>query len=244
MKASKAILSFALILVMCAAGAMAQTADEIVDRHVKVIGGKDKLASIQSVIAHGTFSMPAMNLNMEFERTNVRPDKMVNVVTSEMGKVITAYDGVTAWTVNEFQGIIEPTAVEGEQADQIIQQANIDGFFVNRAENGVKLEYAGEVEEGGMTLQQVKVNMGGDTDFNAFFDKETGIMVMMKAKVEQAGMEIDSITRFSDYRATDGILSARRIDQSAMGQEIVIEMTKVEYNKPVDDSVFKMETYK
>jgi outer membrane lipoprotein-sorting protein len=244
MKVTRYLVVAALLLVASVVG-YAQTAEEIVDRHIEVIGGKAKLAAINSMIIKGVFNIPQAGVEMPYTRVSKRPGKFRMDVTSEMGKMIQATDGETAWQVNQFQGVMEPTVMSDEEAIAIKRQASIDGFFLNREEQGIKLEFAGEETVGGQTLQEVKIYYNEeDTPISAFFEKESGILVKMVATFEQAGMEMESVTIMTDYRETDGLLSAHRLEQSVMGQNFVITVDEIQYNVPVEDNQFNIESAK
>ena len=92
-------LLFVAAFTLVATYSQAQTADEIVEKYLETIGGKEKLSSIKSLKMLGK----AKQGGMEFPFTNimVAPNKMMQSINFQ-GKeiVISAFDGNEMWKTN------------------------------------------------------------------------------------------------------------------------------------------------
>src|SRR5690349_2011310 len=57
-----------------AAAAFAQTADEIIEKHIKAMGGMEKIKAVQTVVATGKMKMGAMEVPITM--TKARPESL------------------------------------------------------------------------------------------------------------------------------------------------------------------------
>src|SRR5258706_7176536 len=99
-----------LLLSVCAlfiaVAASAQTADEIIEKHIKALGGKEKMSAVHSMKATGKMKMGPMEVPVTLTKSRpgqVRMDFTVQGMTGTQ-----AYDGATGWSVMPFMGKKEP----------------------------------------------------------------------------------------------------------------------------------------
>src|SRR5437667_4895437 len=85
----------------------AQTADEIVAKYVKTIGGMEKIEAAKTLRRTGKFTGGG-----GFEAVVVEQRKRPNMVRQEFSlqgmTAITAYDGKNGWKISPFQGKKDP----------------------------------------------------------------------------------------------------------------------------------------
>src|SRR3984885_4434809 len=75
------------------------TADQIVQKHVEAIGGEAKLNAIQTLVVSGKASILGQTeapLTIQVKR----PNQLRLEITYQGKKIVQAFDGVTAWTIN------------------------------------------------------------------------------------------------------------------------------------------------
>ena len=81
---------------MCAMPLSAQTADDIIARYIKTVGGMDRIAAARTVRRTGKFIGGG-----GFEAVVVQENKRPNLVREEFSlqgmTAINAYDGTTGW---------------------------------------------------------------------------------------------------------------------------------------------------
>src|SRR5436305_14787430 len=110
--------------------AMSQTADEIISKYIKTVGGMEKIEAVKSIrrtgkiIAGGGFEIPLVEEN---KRPNlVRQDITIQGLTGS-----NAYDGKTGWTIAPWQGKKDPETMGEPQLKAIIDSYDFDGPLVN-----------------------------------------------------------------------------------------------------------------
>ncbi|HEX7086661.1 MAG TPA: hypothetical protein VF198_09880 [Vicinamibacterales bacterium] len=232
----------ALAVALSAAGAAAQTPspDELVAKNVEAHGGKEKLASVQSLRITGTLS--SQGQQMTLTTTLKRPNKIRQEMNVPGAKLVHAYDGEKAWALNPMMGP-QPQVIEGLQADTLKNQSMIDGLLVGYKERGDKLDVVGPATVEGRKAWELKLTRGDGQVLRVFLDAETYLEAQFAASVNQDGMNLDVATLMGDYQPADGLMLARKVRTRVNGQEVAtLNISNIEVNVPVEDSEFQMPT--
>src|SRR5687768_11326152 len=103
------IFLLALTAVLTVSFATAQTADEILTKHIDAIGGKDKLAQVTSIyLESGT---EVMGNEMETKTTIVNGKAYRNESDFNGQKLVQVMTDKGGWMINPFAGSSEPTPI-------------------------------------------------------------------------------------------------------------------------------------
>jgi outer membrane lipoprotein-sorting protein len=227
----------------------ALTADQIVERHLTALGGREALGKITSRRATGTVSVPtpAGALSGPLEMLAKTPNKVrieMRIDTASVGgpgeMVITQmFDGTTGWSVNSMQGEMP---FEG---DQLAGARN--NFFPSPLLRYKELAAGGALTAAVEASQQVNGKPAHVILFTPktgpaermFFDADSFLHVRTTASVTlpQVG-RTDVVSELSDYRTVDGVKVPFVLVQSAGDQTVTMTFTKVENNVPLDDALF------
>src|SRR6516165_1054671 len=101
------------LIVSLAPAASAQTADEVVEKYLTAIGGRQALAKLTSRTMVGTISLttPGGEVSGPIEIENQAPTKSRMLITLDLssfgvGKVVVdqRFDGTTGYVIDTFQG--------------------------------------------------------------------------------------------------------------------------------------------
>lgn len=226
-------LAFAAISFVCA-----QDLDEILDTHFKTIG-QEKLLKVKTMEASGKMTISMMGSEGGFKTFNKKPNKLRVEVEVMGSKIVQAYDGITAWTINPMAGSSEAMEMTGPEAEGLIETADIDGQLWNYKEKGHVLELVGTEEHGASKVFVLKLTKKNGNIDHYYIDAEDYVIVKVKSKIVANGMEMDMETLMSDYREVDGYLGAHKIEQIIGGQAYsTIQLEEVKYNPPIDDAIF------
>jgi outer membrane lipoprotein-sorting protein len=226
------------LLVAVPASAQTPSADELVAKNLAARGGAAKLQSLNTMKLVGDASFQGMDMPMTL--VTKRPNKMRQELTMQGQSIVQAFDGTTVWVQNPMLG---PGAqpIEGPQADALKTQAIFDGPLVGYKERGDTLEVVGPADVEGTKVWKLKLTRKDGRAMHIFLDAETGLEKQMSATMEQNGMTMEFDTIFSDYQPTDGVLVARSMKTLMGGNPMAtVKIKSVEYNQPIDDSVFVM----
>lgn len=227
------------------ASAQTPTADQIVEKHLTAMGGRDALTKLTSRRATGTISVetPMGNLGGLLEMHAKIPNKMRVAIRIDLtpvggpGELIQEqfFDGTAGWMLNSMQG---DTPMEGDQ----LESARNDFFptpLLRYQELGRTVELLPSEDVQGRKAYVLKVTPKTGPAEKMFFDAESFLLVRTVSTINSVQMgSVEQISDSSDYRAVDGVQVAFTLAQSAGGQNIVIKLTKVENNVAIDDTVF------
>jgi outer membrane lipoprotein-sorting protein len=237
--------TFAWLLVagLTGAAAWAQTADEIIEKHLQAMGGKEKLKAVQSERITGKMMM-GQGMEAPFTMEMARPNKMRMEFTIQGMTGVQAFDGKTAWAVMPFMGKTEPEAMPDEETKRMEEQADIDGLLMDYKEKGRQVEYAGKEDLEGTPVHKLKVTQkNGDVVF-VYIDAEQFLQLKQAGKTKIRGQEVESEITFGDFKTVEGLVFPHSIEQKAAGMPggMVMTISKIEVNPGLADSQFSMPT--
>jgi outer membrane lipoprotein-sorting protein len=235
--------TFAWLLVAGLTGAavQAQTADEIINKHLQARGGKDKIKAVQAERMTGKMVM-GQGMEAPVVMELARPNKMRMEFTIQGMTGVQAFDGKGGWSVMPFMGKTEPEAMSAEDIRQAEDQADMDGLLVDYKEKGHQVEYVGKEDVEGTPAHKLKVTKKNGDVVNVYIDAESYMDIKESGKVKVRGQEIEGQTTFGDFKTVDGLVFPFSIEQKPQGAPagMVITISKVEVNPTMDASRFAM----
>jgi len=229
----------ALGLFSTTVAAQAMTLDELIAKNIETRGGLDKLKSVQSVKMTGKASQGGFETPMTI--TMMRP-KMIRVEVNIQGQqFIMAYDGSSAWGINPFSGSTDPVEIADDEAQDVIDQSDLDGPFVDSKAKGYTIELIGQEDLEGTPVYKLKVvNKRNEVDY-FYLDAETGIELKKTSIRSKDGNEIETETLFGDYKEVGGLLFPHSFENRYKGQVVnTMTIDKIEVNPTVTASMFQM----
>ncbi len=224
-----------LLLTAAALPAAAEaTLDEILAMNIESRGGMEALKNIKSLRIEGHMMMgPGMEapITMEMQRPNsMRMEFVLQGMT-----LIQAYDGETGWQIMPFAGSSEPEKVSGDELEQFMDQADIDGPLVDYKEKGHTVELLGIEDLDGTEAYKVKLTKKNGDETIMFLDTEYCLEIKSQSTTNRQGMELEVEASFGDYKEVAGVMMAHSITQTVQGgpagsQVISFTFEKVEAN--------------
>lgn len=233
--------SLALAALLTASPAAAQSLDEILDRHFQALGGRDKLAAVQSARITGRQQFGPQEA--PFTLYWKRPDKVRFEVVLQGMTGVQAYDGAEAWMVMPFLGKNDPEAMTGDDLEQIRQQADmIEGPLFNWKEKGHQVELVGKEPLEGTDAWKLKLTRKGGEVSWIWLDAEAMLEIKTETRRKRGDKEFDIESSLGDYKEVGGIVFVHSIEQRQKGTEqgATITIDAIELGVEIDDSQFKM----
>ena len=216
--------------------AQAQTLDEIIDKHLEDMGGRQKIMTLTSALMTGTFATPGASvINIITTKKNMigsRIDIDANGVNNY--QVITPENG---WIYTPIQGDKAPRPLAEDQVKMGQVQLDLHGPFINYGEKRIKIEMAGKDTVNSSICYKLKVKSpnGNVTDY--YIDNKSGFVIKTSTKIFQYGALEDFVTMYSDYRKNaDGFWFAYNISN----QRGDTKYESITTNIPVDEKIFKV----
>ena len=217
----------------------AQTAEEIIAKHITAIGGKEKLAQINSIYQENTIEVMGNEANSTTIVVNGKGFK--NEVNFGGQKIIQCITDKGGWSINPMTGQTTAEPMTDEQYKFGKDQLDIGGPLVNYATKGNKVELVGKEDLNGINAFKIKVTTGSNVESLYFIDPTTYYVLKNVSKASISGQDMETSILYSDYKKTDfGYVMPYSMEMN-LPQGFTIKSTtkKVEINKPVDENVFK-----
>src|SRR5215213_2408914 len=178
----------------------AQTADEIIAKHIEATGGKEKLAAINSVQIE----------NVMHVMDNDAPNKIIIVngkgyrTESDFNgqKLVQVYTDKSGWAINPFAGGNEPEAMPEEQYKSGVGQLYVVPLL-NYAARGEKAELLGQEKVGNVNAYKVKVTDKANVATTYFIDPSTYYIVQAVRPAQFQGQSIDITSVYSNHKKSD-----------------------------------------
>lgn len=231
--------AFAGLLLFSSSILHAQTADEVVNKHIAAIGGKDVISKVKSQITEAKLSVMGMELNSV--TTVVVGVGFKNVAELQGQEIIQCVTPTGGWMLNPMQGSTDPEPLPEDQVKAAQSSFDLGGELYNYAAKGSKVELAGNEKVEGVNAFKLKLtNKDGKTS-TYYIDPATYFIVKRESVTSMGGQEVTSSAVFSNYKKTDiGLMIPYTTITSQPGFDITIDVVKVEFNKEVDPKIFEM----
>lgn len=238
-------LALAALLVAPAQGAAAQTADEIVDKHLSALGGRAALEKLTSRTATGTIvvSTPGGDISGSIEIFNQAPNKSRTLMTLDLSAlgagqmtVDQRFNGATGYVIDTMQGNRDITGGQLEN----MKNGAFPSPLLTYKERGIAVELSGKEKVGGRDAYVLLIKPKSGPASRQFIDAETYLpmKVVVQVEVPQLGGEVEQTTEFSDFRDVDGIKTPFQVKSTSSFQSFTITITKVEHNTKIDEALF------
>jgi hypothetical protein len=244
---NRALVSLAAVVVALtwAPSVRAQTADDVVEKHLAAIGGRAALSKLTTQVASGTVAISAQGADIggSIEISRKAPNKSRTLMKLDLSSVGGSEmivdqrcDGKTAFASNSLQGDREIT---GDQLQNMLN-ASFPSPLLAYKEAGAKVDLQGPDKVGGRAVVVLLYTPTTGPATKMFFDAETFLLVraVTKLDVPAAGGTIEQTSDLGDYRAVDAIKVPFSVTASSPAQTVAITLSKVEVNATLDYTIF------
>jgi hypothetical protein len=231
----KKTFSLFTFLVLAFSSILAQqiSAEKIAEKYLEAVGGAEAWKKINTMKTTGEAQLSGFTFPVTL--ITMRPNYQRFDVDVQGQKVIEAFDGDVAWTLNPFMGSIEPTKKSEDETKEAAKQM-FEDEFIDYAAKGHSITFEGEEEiEGTKTYKVKMMKKNGDEAFY-FFDKENFVPIAMRSFVKAGPMKGKAVDVFlSDYMEVNGVVLPHYMEQKVDGAVMMnLKTTKVEFNVPLE----------
>jgi len=236
------VLTTLACLLVPALGA-AETAEEIVAKHLAARGGLERIKAVQTMKITRTVSTFSANLQVVLLKK--RPHSIRSEVTFPGRPATLRVLGPAGlWEVGPDGKVEERPA---EMATELAElDADIDGLLVDYAQKGHSVQYNGREKVGGVDVHKLTVTLKSGAARQVYLDAATYLERKHVGTITlpQQG-KVQTTLTFSDYRDVGGLKLPFAVDEERSSfpvQSLSVYMDRIELDMPIDDSLFAKPT--
>lgn len=179
--------------------------DQVLERYYKALGGLDKLASVTSLAAKGTWQGYDDTEQHPLEIYAKAPDQRTTIVNNRGALTTNTYDGAKGWIAAPITDVpVTLLSLSGSDLDSAKIDAELS-FPVRIKESLTDLRVGPAYEIDGKDVTILQGYSPAKSPVKLYFDSETGLLVrVVRYTTSRVGRQA---TRFdySDYRDVKGI---------------------------------------
>jgi carboxyl-terminal processing protease len=198
-------------------------ADQIMERYIKAVGGREALGRLKNRVSVGTCTYPFQGLSGKFMLYEEAPDKSsMQIEIPNLGTTRVVFDGKRGWTQNslmgfhEFRGPVLPALRREYDFYKITRYRELYSEMIYKG--------AFDSSQGRVDVLEVVAPDGSRDELH--FDSQTGLLVF-------GGGEM-----LGDYRQVGEVKIPFLRTLLVGGMEIRIQLEQVSHNVPISDDAF------
>lgn len=210
-----------------------QTADEVIDKYITAIGGKEKWKQVKSLMMEGQIEVQGLEIPFTMHAVNGKGTRFD--AEFQGNKIIEITTPTQGWSQNPMAGKATLQPLSADELKEKLDQLDIQDPFVDYKEKGSTVESLGKDEEDGNEYFKVKLTTKNQNETTYFFDLKTNLIYKQETTTKQQGQDVKLTTKNYEYTDTDfGLKVPFKIDQGTF----VLVTKKVTTNPDVDAKLF------
>jgi hypothetical protein len=169
-----------------------------------------------------------------------RPRKVRLELQFDGKTAVQVYDGNNGWKLRPYLGRTDVEPYTEEEARLASQQQDLDGFLIDHAAKGTKVELEGQELVEGQSTYKLKLTLKSGDVRHVWIDATTFLEARIDGTRRIDGKQKTMMTYFRNYKRTNGLilphLLETRVDGVRDSERIIVE--RVALNPSIDDSRF------
>lgn len=203
------------------------TAQNVLEKYIEAIGGKEKLMGVESYSLMAEAEMQGTILNLEVKKTSKNQYMQdVKVMGNSMSKQVV--DGDKGYMVMQGQ-----RKDLGEDELKKVKEESAPFPELNLLNTDVTLEGVEVID--GKKAYKIKIS----DEKTSFYDIETGLKVQDAVSVEAQGQQVNTTFDYTDYKEVSGIKFPFLFIQTMGPQKFDFIVKEIKVNEGVSDVDFE-----
>jgi hypothetical protein len=211
----------------------AQTADDIINKYVEAMGGKDKLIALNTVYMEGSMDANGQKISLKdwcINNKAMRSEMEFNGMT--MYQVVTNDSG---WSYNPMMSSKSGEPMTPEEVKISQSDLDLQGTLVNYKQKGYTVTYVGKDDVDGTEAYKLEEKISDNLTITFYIDPNTYYVLRTSEKAKVNGKEVENKSDYSNYQKTpEGYVFPMEI--SGGGGDMKFTLIKV--NPDVDGKLF------
>lgn len=209
------------------------TPEVIFDKFINAIGGKEKVLSIKDrkMVMKGK----VQGLDLTIELYQKQPNKLYQLLDAGVMKQESWFDG----TAGKTSGMGQEINLEGDELELLKSQASMNLELDYKSMNIVP-ELTGIETFDGKDSYRIKFTLPNKKSFTRYYDVQSGLLVRAVTSIDTPQGSFSQTTIYDDYKEVGGVKFPFKMTQGMAGQNVTLDITSIEVNKNLDDSIFQL----
>lgn len=211
------------------------SADQILDKFVNAVGGKQAFEKYNTRVLKGTMDIDAMNISGTLEVYSKAPNKTVSTVSLPgVGDFTQIFDGEKGWSNNPMEGLRE---LAGNELAAFKRRSD---FYseLNMKKNYTKFEVKGKDKVGSEDVYLVEATAPEGGVEKLYFAVESGLLLRHDFEAESPQGKLATETYMEEYKEMDGIKVPYMTRQVNPMFAVKIKLAEIKHNVPIEDAKF------
>ena len=227
----------ALIIVPLTASLAAQDPSDILDRHLKAMGGLAKIQSVHAIRMKGSIQA-ALGLTLPVVMEAARPNKARMEIHSDERDFLRVFDGAQGWVSDPARnGELRPFTTAELQA---AQSGTFDGELVQPEARGARVELEGRELFNQRDTYRLKITEKDGAWSRHWIDAQLFLEMQVEHELDTEEGKRTETTRYSDFRLVDGLpLAFHMVTGIRYSHDArIIQIDEVQLNPAIPDRDF------
>ncbi len=233
MRTIKIAIMAAAVACVSSFSTFAQTAEEVIKKHIDAIGGEAAWKKVNSIKMEGSINYSGTEVPVT---VYMKHKKAMKAEFSYAG--MTGYTILTdkaGWVYLPFGGQTKPEPMTEDDVKKSQEDLDVQGKLIDYKAKGFTVTFLGKDDVEGTECFKIKVVSPAKKEETMYFDATNFYHIRSTSKVDMNGKEVEMTQTYSNFKKLpEGIVWAMNQD-SGNGPMTV---KSVEINKTIEDAVF------
>jgi hypothetical protein len=218
------------LLTGISAGAQ-QSADDVINKVLDSLGGKEKLLKVETVTKLGNLSFSGQKIPYNYYCIYNKAERTEYSFSGLTGFQIVTRD--SGYNFNPFNGMQAPERMTNEDVKQSQDELDIQSVLLNYQAKNHVVELLEKEDVDGVDAIQLKITLNSGKILFYYIDPDTYYIIRIKIKGISNGQEFTNTSDYYNFkRNKDGILFPYTIDN--------IAYDSIETNTAINEKIFEV----
>ncbi len=215
--------------------AQAQTVDEVIDKHIAALGGKESLSKLKNITMEGNLTIQGADISVTITQVH---NKLIRQDISAMG--MNGFDFTTdkdGWSFMPFNGMQKAEPKTADDIKSSLSDLDIEGPLCNYVAKGHKVDLQGKEDVEGTECFKLKVSLASGKTQTYYIDPSSNMIIRSKEMRKVNGQESEMSSDYSDFKVVEGVKMPHSITQP-FG---TVYISSIKVNQVISDKLYKPE---
>jgi hypothetical protein len=221
---------FSLLLTALCTGGFAQNKlDNILQKVIETMGGKEKLATVKTIKKMGNGEQQGVKYPINYYAVHNLSERIDFSFNGLTGYQIVTKD--SGFNFSPFGGMVTPERMTDEDIKLATDEYDLETPLINYQAKGHTIDLMENEDIDGVDALQLRVKLKNGKTIFYYIDPDTYYIIRTTAKGVSNGQEFTNTSNYYNFKKTkEGILYPFTIDN--------ITYDTIEINIPLDDKLF------